>query len=229
MTITTQKGTLYLKVQRTFLCVEVMFLQFPKEDIRANILVAAREEFLQNGYEKASIRNIAAAAKTSKSNVYNYFPDKDALFAAVVEPTILGIKSGLAKIRARNRNTSAEAYTVAAQKKIMTEIISFVYSHQEDFKLLLFRSSGSSLSEFKASVTEAMADVLSDWISFAAPEKGIPRFFIRTVAGFYVGAIEQMLAQGVTLGQAAGHFEVFLRFVYGGWHALLTTGPIDNL
>lgn len=202
-------------------------MQFRKKDIRDNILAAAREEFWKNGFEKASIRNITAAAKTSKSNVYNYFNDKDALFVAVVESTMTGIKTGFEKLRANNPNTSSETYTVAAQKKVIEEIMSFVYSNQEDLKLLFFRSSGSTLYGFKDKLIEEMANVLSNWISYVAPDKNISSFFIQTVAGFYIGSIEQMLAKDVTAGNAGCHFEVFLEFVYGGWNAVLKQNTIE--
>ena len=196
-------------------------MQFQKNDIRENILSAAREEFLKNGFEKASIRNITAAAKTSKSNVYNYFQDKDALFAAVVEPTTAGIKSSLGKLRSGNPDRTAQTYTIEAQKEVIEKIMSFVFAHKDDLKLLLFRSSGSTQSGFKEGVTKGLAEVLSDWVSHAAPEKEISEYFIQMVAGFYVNAIEQMLAKDVTAGQAAGHLNEFLQFVYGGWKAVL--------
>jgi TetR/AcrR family transcriptional regulator, cholesterol catabolism regulator len=195
-------------------------MQFQKENIKDNILAAARQEFWENGFEKASIRNITCAARTSKSNVYNYFSDKDALFAAVVEPTLSEIESGFEKLRAQNPETSAETYSMTAQENVITKIMEFVFRHDADLKLLLLRSSGSSIADFKSRVTEALADILEDWISHAAPSKGIPEFFIRTVAGFYIGAIEQMLAEGITKEQAAGHFDVFLKFVYGGWNTV---------
>ncbi len=196
-------------------------MQFQKKDIRESILSAAREEFLENGFEKASIRNITAAAKTSKSNVYNYFQDKDALFAAVVEQTTSAIKGGFEKLRSGNPNRTAQTYTLEAQKEVIGAIMSFVFEHQEDLRLLLFHSSGSSHSGFKEHITKGLADVLKDWVSYAAPEKKLSDFFVQMVAGFYVGAIEQMLANGVTAGQAARHFNEFLRFVYGGWKSVL--------
>lgn len=199
----------------------IIDMQFQKEIIKENILTAARNEFTEKGFDKASIRNITCAAKTSKSNVYNYFHDKDSLFTAVVNPTLSGIKEGLKNLKSQNNGTSAETYSIFAQKDVIIRIMGFVFNHEADLKLLLFRSSGSSLSDFKGRVTAALADLLSDWISHAAPEKGISEFFIRTIAGFYIGAIEQMLEEGITKQQAAEHFEVFLNFVYGGWNTLL--------
>jgi AcrR family transcriptional regulator len=49
------------------------------------ILAGAREAFLELGFEGASVDAIARRAGVSKGTIYNYFPDKTAIFAAFVE------------------------------------------------------------------------------------------------------------------------------------------------
>ncbi|HEV3431092.1 MAG TPA: TetR/AcrR family transcriptional regulator [Paraburkholderia sp.] len=51
---------------------------------RAAILEAAIEEFLGAGYDATSMDRIAARASVSKRTVYNHFPSKEALFAAIL-------------------------------------------------------------------------------------------------------------------------------------------------
>jgi AcrR family transcriptional regulator len=57
----------------------------PRSDIRVRILRAARERFLMQGVDGASLRRIARDAETSIAMIYYYFPTKDDLFAAIVE------------------------------------------------------------------------------------------------------------------------------------------------
>jgi AcrR family transcriptional regulator len=52
---------------------------------RQKIIQAASEAFLQNGYQNASMENIAALAGVAKQTLYNHFGNKDALFVAVVD------------------------------------------------------------------------------------------------------------------------------------------------
>ena len=51
---------------------------------RARILAGATEIFVAEGYEGASMSQIAASANVSKGTLYNYFPSKQALFGAFV-------------------------------------------------------------------------------------------------------------------------------------------------
>jgi TetR/AcrR family transcriptional regulator of autoinduction and epiphytic fitness len=51
---------------------------------RLAIVDAAIEEFLASGYDATSMDRIAARASVSKRTVYNHFPSKEVLFAAIL-------------------------------------------------------------------------------------------------------------------------------------------------
>src|SRR5687767_15276580 len=57
----------------------------PRGDIDIRILRAARQRFLIEGVDGASLRHIARDAGTSIGMIYYYFPSKQELFLAVVE------------------------------------------------------------------------------------------------------------------------------------------------
>jgi AcrR family transcriptional regulator len=67
----------------------------PRSDIAPRILRAARHRFLARGVDGASLRGIAADARTSIGMVYYYFPTKDDLFLAVVESVYVGFLQDL--------------------------------------------------------------------------------------------------------------------------------------
>ncbi|MEV8590386.1 TetR family transcriptional regulator [Streptomyces sp. NPDC051180] len=52
---------------------------------RERILEAARAEFAERGYDKASVRGIARAAGVDPALVHHYFGTKDDVFAAAIE------------------------------------------------------------------------------------------------------------------------------------------------
>lgn len=54
-------------------------------ETKAVILAAARERFAQSGFERATIRAIAADANIDPSMVMRYFGNKDQLFAAAAD------------------------------------------------------------------------------------------------------------------------------------------------
>jgi len=68
----------------------------PRSDIEPRIVRAARRRFLEEGVDGASLRKIAADARTSIGMVYYYFPTKDDLFLAVVEETYAKLLADMA-------------------------------------------------------------------------------------------------------------------------------------
>jgi AcrR family transcriptional regulator len=58
-----------------------------KQANRAAILVAAREVFSELGYGAATVRDIVRRTDLASGTFYNYFPDKEAVFRALVDET----------------------------------------------------------------------------------------------------------------------------------------------
>ncbi|MGV9679489.1 TetR/AcrR family transcriptional regulator [Nocardia sp. NPDC003482] len=54
-------------------------------ELRRHILFAAKDVFLEAGYERASMDTVAARAGTSKRSLYAHFANKDQLFGAVLD------------------------------------------------------------------------------------------------------------------------------------------------
>lgn len=55
------------------------------QDMRDQIVEAAREVFAKYGYRKTTIEDIASSVYKAKSSVYHYFDGKDDIFRAVIE------------------------------------------------------------------------------------------------------------------------------------------------
>lgn len=191
-------------------------MQYAKNEIRQRIINVAREEFLNNGFEKASIRTITTKAKTSKSNLYNYFKDKDDLFYSVVEQTILKIRKGIQLADELYISKGVHLYTKKEQEFVVNTIAEFVRENLMDVKLLLFRAQGSVLESFESEVIEAFTDMMCKWVKTMVPDKSISRSFIRSISNFYLSIIEQ----NIIYGQANDNKE-FIDFIYNGWKSVL--------
>jgi AcrR family transcriptional regulator len=195
-------------------------MQYAKDEIRGRIIDAARAEFLKKGFERASIRTITARAKTSKSNLYNYFQDKDRLFYAVLEQTLTKVYQGLEAAKIYNAPKSAAAYTWESQTFVVGKVMEFVFNHMTDLKLLLFHAQGSSLANFKDQITDGFTDLLCEWVESIRPQKEISRFFIGQVAGLIIGGIERTIKSGLSKEQVEAHQDEFISFLYYGWQGV---------
>jgi len=55
------------------------------DELREHILWAAKDVFLEMGFERASMDEVAARAETSKRSLYAHYESKEKLFLAVIE------------------------------------------------------------------------------------------------------------------------------------------------
>jgi AcrR family transcriptional regulator len=75
---------------------------------RAAILAAALDVFAEDGYEAAGVRDIIRRTDLASGTFYNYFPDKEAIFRALVEDT--GWEARRRVRAARRRARTAEEF-----------------------------------------------------------------------------------------------------------------------
>jgi len=104
--------------------------RLPRDERRAQLLVAALEVFTAAGYHSAAMDEIADRANVSKPVLYRHFPSKLDLYLAVLDLHIDSLVFAIQKAIASNReNSSRVAATVEAY-------FGFIDSEGEAFRLL---------------------------------------------------------------------------------------------
>ena len=104
--------------------------RLPRDERRAQLLVAALEVFTVAGYHSAAMEEIADRANVSKPVLYQHFPSKLELYLAVLDMHIDSLVFAIQKAIASNReNSSRVAATVEAY-------FGFIDSEGEAFRLL---------------------------------------------------------------------------------------------
>jgi TetR/AcrR family transcriptional regulator, fatty acid metabolism regulator protein len=61
----------------------------------SEILAAARRVFVERGYARATMDDVARAAEFSKPTLYQYFENKDALFFSLTKPVVIELGAAL--------------------------------------------------------------------------------------------------------------------------------------
>ena len=74
-----------------------------KQQTRAKVLAAARELFSTQGYEGATIRDIAAAAGMSTGAVFANFADKSELFREIMVADLAALEEAMVEAASRGR------------------------------------------------------------------------------------------------------------------------------
>ncbi len=77
------------------------------------VLTGARRVFLRDGFEGASVDDIAREAGVSKATLYSYFPDKRVLFLEIVSQQCLAMADQAMRLDLANK-PAREVLTIAA-------------------------------------------------------------------------------------------------------------------
>lgn len=117
---------------------------------RDKILNAARQEFLDKGYQGAWLRDIAKKAGVTTGALYGYFKNKEELFGALVGACYTGVqelyRSGLeefSQLPPQQQQTDMEALST----RKMLQIAQYMYDHHDEFQLLLCCSQGTEYGD----------------------------------------------------------------------------------
>ncbi len=110
-----------------------------------DLLRAAKEHFLKSGYEKASLRKICASAGVTTGALYFSFANKEALFDALVGPTLHKLDAILDEVERKvlvegGKNFDANAFN--------DFIFKFLIDNKDGIRLLMARAEGSQYEDF---------------------------------------------------------------------------------
>lgn len=118
---------------------------------KTRLIEAAKKEFLEKGYEKASLRKICADANVTTGAMYFFFKNKQDLFVNVVSETaehlLLLVK----------RQTDSEVNGIGNSEKYQREMNEFLCSHKEEVRILLDKSVGTPFENFRDTFGSAVA------------------------------------------------------------------------
>ena len=132
-----------------------------RERTRPELLAAATRVLAEKGLDRTKITDIAAAADVGVGTFYLHFPDKEALFDAVVEETVRRLKATvdaarekargpLAKIQAANR----AFFRFARDNR---EVFKIVFGHAAAFNDLIRRAQALFIADLEKTVREGIA------------------------------------------------------------------------
>jgi len=100
-----------------------------KEEFRREILDAAREFLIEEGYEKFSMRKLAERIEYSPTTIYFYFKDKDDLLLAICEEIACHFFANLTDFRA------AHTDSLDSLNQALLYLIGFGFDHPEEYKV----------------------------------------------------------------------------------------------
>lgn len=173
-----------------------------RDELEEKILASARQEFLDCGYQEASLRRICRQAGLTTGALYKRFKGKDELFVSVLAPTLADLEAYAQEQKERDYEFLDEGSMAQMWEHRLEDIEAIMhifYQHRENMQLLLFRSQGSSQADFKASLPRLATLETYRYLEQAYEAGQIPqlidRAFLESAMFAYYTALIEPLAQ----------------------------------
>lgn len=153
---------------------------------RAAILAAGREQFADRGYDAIGVRDIVRGTALASGTFYNYFPDKDTIFVALIEET-----GEQARRRVRNARRSAGTASEFVEGGYRA-FFEFIVEDPERFEFMR-RNLDTMSNRFGATVLPAGTEELAEDLRSAIEAGHMPPIDVDYCA-------HAMIAVGLELG-----------------------------
>ena len=195
----------------------------------ARIIPAAKREFLQKGFEKASMRSIAAEAGLTAAGLYCHFKDKEEMFASLVQPA-LDATQALFKTQTERayqflEDNAQNIENIWDGDSDLPQLVNLVYEHFDGFKLLLCCSAGTRFEHFFDEFVQADQDECMRYFKILR-QKGVhvndivPEEFHLLMNAYY-SAFFEIVVHDFQKEDAMHYLETLKKFFYTGWREFL--------
>lgn len=189
------------------------------------LMGAARQEFLECGFKKASMRSIGERCGLTAAGIYRHCRDKEDLFDQVVMPFVQRIDEWLAAHVARYVDAVNSGQRVTWSDSEVDMMREIIYPNMEDYHLLLSRSQGTKYDNYLHDLTEQQQREMLNYLPMLRAEgyavRDIDPKELHLLLTAYTTALFEPVIHNYSQEEALSCLETVEAFFLPGWKNLL--------
>ncbi len=196
-----------------------------KTENHGKILKAAREEFLEMGYEKASMRRIGERCGMTAAGIYRHCRDKSDLFEILVLPAVERLKNWSDLHAARYNELLKQKKKSVWMDSNIDMMRELVYPNMDDYYLLIVKSQGTKYESFLHDMTEKSQLKMLEYLGklresgMELPEIKVQELHLLLTA--YITALFEPVIHRYPYEEAIGALDTLEHFFLPGWKQLI--------
>ena len=162
---------------------------------------AAMQEFLDKGFQGASLRQIVKNAGVTTGAFYGYFSSKEALFNALVEPHAAALMGKFMEAQTSFAELPEEqqpSHMGVESGTYLDWMVDYICQHREPVKLPLTRSEGTSYEHFLHNMVEVEVEYTLQYME------------VLRRLGRDIPELSQSLCHIIASGMMSGIFEIVI-------------------
>ena len=192
------------------------------------LLECARAEFMEMGYQEASLRVISAKADTTTGSIYTRFGDKEGLFHALVDDTISALlawfRAGQEQFAEKpSAEQSSEVFSF--RPDLWDQLVDFIYSHWDVFRLLVRCNDNSCYEDMLNQIIEIETEYTYRFIEAtgndAVSSGRLSPMMIHILSNAFYSGLFEVVRHEMPQNDALQYVRQLRRFFVQGWADLL--------
>jgi len=205
-------------------------MQVKKEYTREQIMKVAKDAFLEKGFTKTSMRDIALGSGIGLSNIYNYFKSKDDLFRHILNPLIKEMERMMHEHHNVANSEQFIKYARGEEDGMLIEhvqeYLKLISNYRDELRLILYQAQGSSLENFIDEYTEECTRLVIDFMN-DFKRKFPDSSTIHTPFTYHVhmvwmfSFISEVIKHQLNPQEVKQAIEDYIIFEFTGWRALM--------
>nr|MBP3599160.1 TetR/AcrR family transcriptional regulator [Eubacterium sp.] len=200
---------------------------------KQKLLMAAKSEFMEKGYTKASLRSICRQAGVTTGALYFFFQDKEDLFASLVEQPVRQLME-LMMSHYEEESDERELQKVCSMDfeedfSEMAQIVHYMYQYYDEFLMVLTKAQGSRFENFvdqSVDITEKHYRMIADRLSQMMQKPRLEDDIVHWVSHTQINAFVHVLTHETSEEKAMVYMKTVVKFLISGWLAIL--GILDE-
>ena len=189
---------------------------------------AARAEFLDKGFQGASLRQIVKNAGVTTGALYGYFSSKEALFASIVEPHAAALMGRFMEAQTSFAELPEEEQANSMGEKsgqYVNWMVDYICQHRQPVKLLLCRAEGTSYEHFVHNMVEVEVEYTLQYMEvlrrLGRDIPGLSRSLCHIIASGMMSGIFEIVVHDMPREQALRDVDHLRDFYTAGWLKLM--------
>lgn len=199
-------------------------MQYLKDSVKQKIIDSALVEFRKNGYNGASMRDIAANTDIVSGNIYRYFRNKEDLFACAVGPAYEKLEMASESLRRAFIGPDVDLSSGENQLKIdmlSVEILDLFSQHKDEILILLEKSEGTRFEGTKEKLKQTVSAIMRVVYLSKLGQGGRrldDEFLIYLVASSFVDGVCLTLESSEEAGTIKNRMDVWIQITFHDLH-----------
>lgn len=192
------------------------------------IFSAALQEFLEKGFQSASLRNIAKMAGVTTGAFYGYYKSKEELFEALVGEHYDFLLDCFCRVQKEFAEIPPEqqpSHLTSTSGEYMYEMLLYAYEHLNEFKLILCCSEGTRFSRLIDEMVEIETKGTHDYLEvlkrLGRPSPPIDARLEHILITGMFNTFFELIIHEMPLEEAKHYLQAMRTFYTAGWMKLM--------